>query len=127
MQTTPSMTELVAAVKHFIDETAAPNLEGHANFHARIASNVLSIVLREIDQGANAKSDEIKRLQALLPDMPAQTGEHLNAALCKEIASGKLTPETAGLLTHLKTTAIAQLKIDQPHYSGLMTALETSK
>ncbi len=127
MQTAPSMTELLEAVKHFIDETASPQLSGHANFHARVASNVLSVVLREMEQGANAQADEVDRLQSILQNESEQTADALNTALCKAIAAGKLSVQTPRLLQHLKTTAIAQLKIDQPHYSGLKTALEASQ
>lgn len=125
MQTHPSLNELVEAVKHFIDETAAPNLEGHASFHARIASNVLSIVLRELEQGKAAATQESQQLAALLNTSPEEDLQALTRQLCDEISSGKITMETPGLLAYLKSTAIAQLNIDQPRYSGLKTARET--
>ena len=125
MQTHPSMSELVEAVKLFIDETAAPGLTGHDKFHARVASNVLAIVLRELEQGNAAETAETSGLINLLgkEDSVGSLRRHL----CEEISSGDTTKDTPGLLEHLKTTAIAQLKIDQPNYSGLKPITETDE
>lgn len=123
MHDQPSVTEMVAAVKSFIDETAGPNLEGHAAFHARVASNVLATVLRELDQRPEAETDERERLLSLLnsPDKDASVDD-LNRELCARIQQGEMTAATAGLLDHLKRTTMAQVAIDQPRYSGLKTA-----
>lgn len=126
MHTHPSLSELVEAVKHFIEETAAPGLSGHGKFHARIAANVLAIVLRELEQRSDAEAVEAQGLANLLGAVDAPL-EALNQSLCQAIAAGNFTKDTPGLLAHLKSTAIAQLKIDQPHYSGLRAALELSE
>ena len=122
MHDQPSVSELVEAVKNFIDRTAAPNLQGHAAFHARVASNVLATVLRDLEQRPDAEADEKARLLKLLSASEDQTVEALNAALSARIKSGDVTSETPGLLAHLKTTTIAQVEIDQPRYSGLKAA-----
>jgi hypothetical protein len=100
----PSARELIEAVKAFIDKTAAPQLTGHAAFHARVASNALATVLRELDI------------------RPAAEAVDLNRELCSAIRSGQMNLSTTGLLAHLKSTTIAQLSVDQPGYSGLKTA-----
>ena len=127
MQTHPSTSELLEAVKHFVDNTAAKDLAGLGKFHARVASNVLAIVLRELDQSEDANAREAKGLATLLKANADDTPATLNRRLCEEIAAGAIGLNTPGLLAHLKTTAIAQLNIDQPHYSGLKTALEVSE
>lgn len=127
MQSPPSMRELIEAVQIFIDETASPGLSGHAKFHARVASNVLSIVLRELEYGPEANADQTARLTDLLDASPDQPLEQLNKTLCEKLSNQDLGLQTPDLLEHLKITAIAQLKIDQPGYSGLKTALESSK
>jgi len=119
MYDAPSPQELLEAVKHFIDETAAPGLSGHSKFHALVASNVLAIVLRELDQRPSAEAGELTRLASLLNQDEARGTDALNADLADKIMAGEMTPDTPGLLLHLKTTAIAQLYIDQPTYSGL--------
>ena len=123
MHDAPSTAELVEAVKRFIDEAAAPQLTGHAAFHARVASNVLATVLRELEQRPAAETEEKARLVALLDADQGATLETLNRDLCEHIRSGAMDLSTAGLLDHLKTTTIAQLSIDQPQYSGLARAL----
>lgn len=122
MHDQPSVPELVQAVKNFIDETAGPNLKGHAAFHARVASNALATVLRDLEQRPTTEIEEIARLVVLL-DAPEDSDlETLNRILSEKIEAGALTPETPGLLAHLKATTIAQVEIDQPRYSGLKTA-----
>jgi len=117
----PSVAELLQAVKNFIDETAGPQLKGHAAFHARVASNALSTVLRDLESRDGSEDDEITRLQVLLSTDETEL-ETLNRTLSERIQSGQLTALTPGLFEHLKTTTIAQVEIDQPRYSGLKTA-----
>ena len=118
----PSVPELVQAVKNFIDETAAPNLTGHAAFHARVASNALATVLRDLSERPVAEAAERQRLMDLLGASEDLTTSDLNRTLSERIRDGEMTAETAGLLAHLKATTMAQVEIDQPRYSGLKTA-----
>ena len=124
MHDQPSQAELIDAVKRFIDDTASPQLTGHAAFHARVASNVLATLQRDLAAREMNDTEEAERLQSLLKrkdSLPA-----LNKILCEQIRSGEMTAATPGLIAHLKATAIAQVKVDQPKYSGLKTALESS-
>jgi hypothetical protein len=118
MHDAPSARELIEAVKAFIDRTAAPQLTGHAAFHARVASNALATVLRELEIRPAAEAEEKARLEALL-GMTGDSANTLNARLCEAIRAGTMDLSTAGLLPHLKSTTIAQLSVDQPGYSGL--------
>lgn len=122
MHDQPSISELVQAVKSFIDETAAPELKGHAAFHARVASNALATVLRDLEQRPSAETAERAGLIALLGASEDQSIEALNRELSERIQSGDMTASTPGLLEHLKRTTMAQVEIDQPRYSGLKTA-----
>jgi hypothetical protein len=121
MHDAPSAKELIEAVKAFIDKTAAPQLTGHAAFHARVASNALATVLRELEIRPQAEAAEKARLETLL-GKTAETAGALNRDLCEAIRSGEVNLSTSGLLGHLKSTTIAQLSVDQPGYSGLKTA-----
>lgn len=121
MHDAPSAKELIEAVKSFLDKTAMVQLQGHAAFHARVASNALATVLREMEQRPAAEARERDRLQALLKSDEADVGK-LNRRLCEEIRAGRVDLGTPGLLTHLKSTTIDQLSVDQPGYSGLRTA-----
>jgi hypothetical protein len=121
MHDAPSAKELIEAVKSFIDKTAAPQLTGHAAFHARVASNALATVLRELDIRPAAEAAEKARLESLL-GTSGESVTALNQMLCEEIRAGRMDLSTEGLLSHLKTTTIDQLSVDQPGYSGLKTA-----
>ena len=125
MHDAPSTAELVEAVKRFIDETAAPQLTGHAAFHARVASNVLATVMRDLEQRPVAEAEEKARLVVMLGADPDTPLDMLNRDLCERIRTGAVTLSTPGLLEHLKTTTIAQLSVDQPKYSGLARALQS--
>lgn len=118
MYDAPSIRELVTAVKNFVDNTAMTGLTGHGAFHARVASNVLAMILRELDLRPAAEASETRRLEALLGTI-AREGIDMNRLLCAAIREGQMDISTPGLLEHLKTTTIDQLMIDQPNYSGL--------
>ena len=122
MHDQPSVSELLQAVKNFIDDTAAPNLSGHAAFHARVASNTLATALRDLEARPSSEGEEMAGLQRLLGNTDNQSLEAMNRDLCARIRSGALTVSSPGLMAHLKTTTIAQVEIDQPRYSGLKTA-----
>lgn len=124
MHDQPSVSELVTAVRGFISDSAAPQLTGHAAFHARVAINVLDIVLRDLDGRGENDLKEAASLAALLDVSPgAHSHPEMVRMLCQKLIASELTLETPGLLEHLKSTAIAQLEVDQPKYSGLREAL----
>jgi hypothetical protein len=122
MMDQPSMRELVEAVRDFLEQKAMPELKGHTAFHARVAANALAIVARQLERGADAEAEEIKRLRALL----GRDGslEELNRALCRAIRTGELDMLSPELQQHLERTARAKIEIDQPNYSGLRIARE---
>lgn len=122
MHDQPSVSELIQAVKNFIDESAAPNLTGRAAFHARVASNALATALRDLEQRPIMEAEERARLLDLLDGSENMSTDVLNRRLSERIQEGALSPETPGLLAHLKATTLAQVEIDQPRYSGLNTA-----
>jgi hypothetical protein len=117
----PTLTEIVASVRDFIERTASPKLEGHAAFHARVAVNALGIVERQLQQGPAAEAEELARLRALL----GRDGslEELNRELCARIRAGELGIETPGLALHLRATTFAKLAVDQPKYTSYVRAL----
>lgn len=116
MMDQPSMRELVAAVRDFLEQRAMPELKGHTAFHARVAANALSIVVRELEQGGVSAGAEQARLSALL----GHDGElmTLNRELCAAIRGGKLGLDTPGMVEHLTATTRDKVAIDQPNYGG---------
>lgn len=123
MMDKPTLMEILTAVHEFIENKAMPELKGRTAFHARVAANALAIAMREIEMGPKANADAHARLTKIL----GRDGslEDLTAQLSVRIANGDLTLETPGVAEHLKLTTIDKVKIDQPKYSGLATALSS--
>jgi hypothetical protein len=121
MMDQPSMRELVEAVRDFIEQRAIAELKGHTAFHARVAANALSIVVRELANGGPSGEAERERLKRLL----GRDGSllDLNRELCQRIRAGEIGFETNGLAEHLTITTRDKVAIDQPNYSGLKRLL----
>lgn len=111
----PSTAELADAVASFVRDDLAEALTGRPAFHAKVAANALDIIEREALYGPAADCAEMQRLAQLL-NRQGERAE-LNTDLCQRIRSGKLAPDTPGLLDHLWATTNARLAIDQPHYA----------
>lgn len=57
----PTSIELLEAVREWIDRELIPSTDGRIRFHARVASNVLAMVEREIELGpAHAVAHEAR-------------------------------------------------------------------
>lgn len=121
MMDQPSVLELVAAVRDFLEQKAMPELKGHTAFHARVAANALGIVARELEQGAPSALAERVRLANLLGHDGALMD--LNRELCGAIRAGKIGLNTPGLAEHLTLTTRDKVGIDQPNYGGLKRLL----
>jgi len=121
MMDQPSMQELVAAVRDFLEQRAMPELKGHTAFHARVAANALGIVIRELEMSAASGETERARLAELLGHDGALID--LNRELCTAIRGGKLDLGTPGLAEHLTATTRDKVGIDQPNYGGLRRLL----
>lgn len=124
MQDRPSAEQLLAAIQHFISDSAAPQLTGHAAFHARVAGNVLDILLREAQLAPGFNKAEAARLEALLGESGSLHA--LNQKLCDKISAGEMDLSTPGLKAHLIKTTMGKLAIDQPSYQGYKTAQAAS-
>ena len=66
MQDRPSVCELLAAVRAFLEDDVVPALDGRRRFHARVAANVLAIVGRELAAEEATLAAEWRRLAELL-------------------------------------------------------------
>lgn len=117
----PRLSELVDAVRDFLERQAMPKLEGHTAFHARVAVNALAIVERQLRLGPQAEAAERERLRSLL----GRDGslDDLNRELCARIREGLIGLSTPGFPEHLRETTLAKLAVDQPNYSSYLRAL----
>lgn len=122
MQEGPSSPEILNAVIELLKNRIAPKIEGHESYALRVAINSLQTVQRELELRPDAEAAELARLRGIL----GQDGSvsELNTKLCEKIRDGTFTLRNKSVVEHLKQTAMDQVKIDQPRYSGLTYALE---
>jgi len=126
MNDRPSVTELLAAVERFLEETAVPALEGPAKYHARVAANVVRIVARELATEDAHLAREWDGLAALLGgETAAKPSERTllreaivarNDELVRRIRAGDSDagPWRAALLDHLSRVIADKLDVSQP-------------
>jgi hypothetical protein len=126
MNDRPTMTELLAAVEHFLEQTAVPALEGPARYHARVAANVVRIVARELATEDEQRRREWQELAALLDADPAlpEGGRSAwsdalrarNEELTRRIRIGDADagPWRAAVLAHLSRVVADKLDVAQP-------------
>ena len=122
----PRTDELISSVRDFLRAEVMSETAGRTNFMARVASNSLDIVLRELELGSQAKEQELERLRSLLGEHDGSLGlGDLRWQLTRKLRSGEQSLQDQQLQNHLRQTVTNQIAIDQPRYSGLKTALNT--
>jgi hypothetical protein len=113
-QDRPTASELVTAVREFLEHDVMAATEGRVQFHTRVAINVLNIVARELDLGTSLAADERGRAAALLGhdgDVPA-----LERDLAAAIRSGALDDRLTEVRAHVRATVREKLLIANPGY-----------
>ena len=113
MITHPRTDELARSVAMWIDEIR-PSLDPRNAFLARVASNAMATIGRELTIGPTAETEAVAGMAKVLGHAGAFTD--LNTELCARIRAGELTVETPGLLAALTAMAKNQIAIDQPSY-----------
>ena len=113
MITHPSAAELARAVAQWLDEVR-PQLDQRNAYLARVASNALATIDRELTRHDAAESAITPRLSKLL----GQDGNYdsLTRELCERLRSGSMSVATPELLATLRDDTLAKLAIDQPNY-----------
>jgi hypothetical protein len=104
----PSLAELVAAVREWIDKDVIAGTEGRLQFHARVASNMLGMVEREIAVGADQSDAHAARL--------ARLGVADDAELAAAIRDRTFDGEPAELRTLLLESVVDKLAVANPRY-----------
>jgi hypothetical protein len=124
MQDRPTVSELLHAVVHLLDEELVPNLTGARQFYGRVAANVLRIVMRELEYEEEQLAAEWERLDGLLPLRPRPTARlELREAirqrteeLCERIRRGDVDtgPYREQVLAHVRQTVREKLLVSNP-------------
>lgn len=102
--------ELLDAVREWLDREVIPTTDGRLRFHARVASNVLAMVEREIDLGPGQSAAHAARL--------ARLGVADDAELAAAIRRREFDDRREELLQLLTATVNDKLAVANPRYLG---------
>lgn len=127
MHDRPSATELIDAVRGFLETEVVPALgDARLRFHSLIAANVLAVALRELRGEESSLAEEWHQLSSLL----GETGElpcgltglrdgvrAMNERLCAAIREGKFDGERfAEAAQVLRLRVMRKLEVANPKY-----------
>jgi hypothetical protein len=124
----PTATELLDAVRGFLEQELLPTLtDARQRFRALVAANVLGIVSRELARGEADLRAEWQDLAQVLgePGASAPGGEDLrravhslNATLCERIRAGAFDgPEDFRRLARvLREQVVRKLEVNNPRH-----------
>ena len=128
MQDRPGATELLEAVRAFLEEEVVPALDGPRQFHARVAANVLVIVGRELAGEEASLLAEWQRLAVVLGEDASAPPARLEAlraavrdgtaALAERIRRGDADagPFRHALRAHVRATVEDKLRVANPRF-----------
>jgi len=127
MQDRLGATELLEAVRAFLEEEVVPAVDGPRQFHARVAANVLAIVGRELAGEEASLLAEWRRLAGLLgrASEPLPRLEALRAAvrdgtaaLAERIRRGDADagPFRDAARAHVRATVEDKLRVANPRF-----------
>jgi hypothetical protein len=104
----PTMTELVEAVREFLEADVMNATEGRVQFHTRVAINALNTVQRELELGAEQQAAHDERLHAL--------GFASDAELAAAIRTGSVDDRYAEIKSAVAATVADKLRVANPKY-----------
>ena len=114
LQDRPSAPELVAAVREFLERDVVGTIEGRVGFHARVATNALGIVERELVLGPGLDAAARDRLATFLghdTDLGTLLGE-----LASRIRDGALDDDPEAFAV-TRDTVRSKLEVSNPRYA----------
>jgi aminoglycoside phosphotransferase (APT) family kinase protein len=117
----PRANELLCGVRDFLRGDVMGGTTGRTNFLARVASNAVDIVLRELEFGPAHRAREREGLERVLGHLGDV--ESLRWELVRALRDGSMPLDRPGLTEYLRQTVVTQVAIDQPQYSGYRAAL----
>jgi len=125
MQDRPTRTELLDAVRRYLEEEVIPETSGRRQFLARVSVHALGLVARELECEDRHAAREWRGLDGLLGPAPMPPGRRelraaldtRNQELCERIRRGEIDAEGTArdrLLDHLRETVREKLEVSDP-------------
>jgi hypothetical protein len=113
-QDRPTAAELVEAVREFLEHDVMAATEGRVQFHARVATNALGMIERELALGPQFDEAERARAAALLGhDDDLRT---LEIEIAAQIRDGSLDDRLDAVREHVRATVREKLLVANPGY-----------
>jgi hypothetical protein len=126
MQDRPTVFELLKGIRNFLDSEIVPNTDGRRQFLARVASNTLTIIERELALEEEQLTREWQGLQKLLGAEPEpERLADLRVAvrrrteeLCARIRAGDADegPWADRVAAHVRATVDDKMSVTNPGY-----------
>lgn len=131
MQDRPTTIELLKGVEYFLTDEAIVELRGNAQFHARVASYTIRMILRELEGDEDRLAVELEGLRDLLEtaepstdrlDEKRRQAARLNEALAEKIRRGEADDGEfrRRVLDHLRRTIVDKLEVTNPKMAALV-------
>ena len=131
MQDRPNAAELLTTIDDYLQGEVLPNVSGTLRYHTLVASNLVRILTREVEQYPAAAAAEREQLCTLL-DVPArgEAGEQvaeLNAELARRLRDGEGDAGFERAARDVLAAATkAKLDINKPGYDAYDMAVEVT-
>jgi hypothetical protein len=106
----PGATELLEAVREFLEGEVMGATEGRTRYQVRVAARALAIVQREIEAGDQPARAHAARLEGL--------GFSSDADLAAAIRSGSLDDRWQEVVDAVRATVADKLAVANPGYAG---------
>ena len=104
----PTAEELLQAVREFLTEQVMPATEGSVSFHARVASNVIAMVERELVLGSQQDQERLDEFRSL--------GVGTEREFASAIRDGKFEESPDSLVSTLAQGVLSSLIVARPTY-----------
>ena len=109
----PTAQQLLESIREWMERDLLAGTEGRLHFHTRVAINLLAMVERELELGAQQAIDHAERLAAL--------GFDDDRGLAAAIRDGGLVDDpaiAAGVRDAVQASVLAKLRVANPKYSN---------
>ena len=104
----PTASELVQAVREWMEQDLMKGIEPRMTFHLRVAMNMLDIVDRELQLGAPMEERHSEVLQGL--------GVKSDSELAQKIRNGEFDDNFASLIAMLRPVIEDKVRVANPKY-----------